>query len=272
LKGNVLDSADEAAVVEKKPTSQDFALEILRSELSRRMLKNPSYSLRALAKTLGVSHTLLSLVMNGKRKPSRAILEKMVENLNLSATQSSRLLKGTPSRKRWQVLPGAQTMTLDQFAFISEWQHYAILSLLEIPDTEFTPHFISQRLGISLTQANVSMQRLVQMGIVVQDPDGKWRQKDGPIVFENTKPTETYRKFNRQLLEKAIESLENDPFETRDFSSVTFAMSPSQIPHAIQRIREFRRQLMCDLEAEGKPEEVYHLTVQLFPSSKRRKS
>ncbi len=236
------------------------------------MQKNSAYSMRALAKTLGVSHTLLSLVMNGKRDPSRQMLERMVERLELSSTQASKLLKPAGRRRNWQVLPGAQKITLDQLAFISEWQHYAILSLLEIPDTEFNPNFIAQRLGISVLQAKVSMQRLVQMGIVEQRPDGRWRQRNGPIVIENTNSTETTRKFNRQLIEKSIESLENDPMELRDFTSTTFAMSPRQIPHALKRIREFRRQLVCELEAAGSPEEVYHLTVQLFPSSKRRKS
>jgi hypothetical protein len=63
--------------------------------------------------------------------------------------------------------------------------------------------------------------------------------------------------------------MENDPMPLRDLSSTTFAMDPKQVGHALKRIREFRRELSRELEEFGNPQEVYNLTVQLFPSSKR---
>src|SRR5262249_6676984 len=49
---------------------------ILRELLARKTSRNPSYSLRAFARDLRVSHTYLSLVMSGKKTlaPKRAIL------------------------------------------------------------------------------------------------------------------------------------------------------------------------------------------------------
>ena len=255
----------------------DFVLETLRFEFSKRLQKNPQFSMRAFAKQVGFSHTLLSLVLNGRRRPSRAMVEQIAERLQFSPKKTESLLTALEGRQTGRRAPSPTTasankLSLDQFALISEWQHYAILSLLEVPDTEFEPKFIARRLGISPLLAKVSMQRLVSLGYVEKGADGRWRQRPGPIVVENTRSTESTRKFQRQLLAKAVDSLLNDSMEKRDLSSTTFAMDPKHVPFALQRIRDFRRQLSAELEAFGAPTEVYNLTVQLFPSSKRSKS
>jgi hypothetical protein len=46
----------------------------LKSELEERMEKNSSYSLRAFARDLTVSPQMLSLVLNGKKTTSLALL------------------------------------------------------------------------------------------------------------------------------------------------------------------------------------------------------
>lgn len=258
------------------PHGSNFLLEILRYEFSKRVQKNGRYSQRSFAKYLGVSHTLLSLVMNGKREPSRELVEKLSERLNYSPEKSALLLEALrerQARKKGIDTPievQANRVSLDQFALISEWQHYAILSLLEIPSTKFDPKPIAERLGISPLLAKVSMQRLVNLGIVAKNAKGEWKQRSGPILIDDPRTTDAGRKFQRQLLGRAVDSLMNDAAELRDFSSTTFAMNPKHIPYAITRIRDFRRQLMNELEAFGEPEEVYNLTVQIFPTSRRQ--
>jgi uncharacterized protein (TIGR02147 family) len=255
---------------------ENLVLETLRFEFSKRIQKNPQYSMRSFAKQVGFSHTLLSLVLNGHRKPSRLMVEQLSERLQYSPAKTALLLKEQEKQgratKKTKSQVANEKISLDQFAMISEWQHFAILSLLQIADTEFDAKFIAKRLGISALLAKVSMQRLQSLGIVEQGPDKKWRQKSGPIVVENKKSTESTRKFQRQLLAKAVDSMHNDPIEVRDLSSTTFAMDAKHMPFALQRIREFRRLLTDELEAMGNPQEVYNLTVQLFPTSKRPKS
>ncbi len=246
-------------------------LEILRAELSRRIERNSSYSLRSFARQLGISHTLLSLILNGHRPPSKAIAEKVLLFSDLSKEQANLILKSIdPDKVKGAMSRAFHKLDLDQFALFAEWQHYAILSLLEVPDTEFTPEFIAKRLGISVMIAKVSMERLIDLDLIELREDGRWRQKVGPIVVENTRSTEASRKFQKQLINKALDSIDEDPMEVRDMSSTTFAMHPKHVPYALQKIREFRRKLTAELEEFGMPKEVYNLTVQLFPSSHRR--
>ena len=256
-------------------TKNDLFLEVLRYEFSRRVQKNPHYSLRAFGKQLRISHTLLSFVLNGRRKASVKMVEKFAEAMQYSPNKTSRLIQSLGSEKDLtklgksrRVAENYERISLDQFALISEWQHFAILSLLEIADTELTPAFIAKRLNISPLLAKISIQRLKKLEIIEQMHGGGYRQKAAPIVVENIKSTIWTRKFQQQLIGKAVESLQNDPIELRDFSSITFAMDPKYVPLALERIRVFRRKLCQELEILGKPEEVYNLSVQIFPTSR----
>lgn len=267
--------ASPAALPERSSSSSALVLEVLRFELSTRVEKNPLFSLRAFAKFLGVSHSLLSLVMNGQRAPTKNFVERLADRLCLNPDERQTLLYSlkkskTPTNTSKSASLKFNKISLDQFALLSEWQHYAILSLLEIPDTALTPEFIAKRLNIPEVLTRVSLQRLFERDLIEKDPaTGRWRQSTAPIVVENTESTAHTRKFQRQLLEKALESLDNDPMPLRDLSSTTFAMDPKHVGYALKRIREFRRELTKELEEFGQPQEVYNLCVQLFPTSKR---
>ena len=56
----------------------------LRAELQRRTQLNPRYSMRSFAKALDVSHSLLSLVMSGKRSPSKSLIKKLAEQMGVA--------------------------------------------------------------------------------------------------------------------------------------------------------------------------------------------
>lgn len=256
---------------------------LLQQELSRRCEKNPRYSLRSFAKSLGMSHTVLSLVLSGKRPLSKKAIRLVADHLCLNPAQTEQLLarrgaqpqRGSTSGREMRS-PGAssasadyQQITLDTFALISDWIHYAILSLLEIDGSRFDARWIAKHLGITEITAKLAMERLVRLDLVAKNKFGRWRQTGKPLKVENTVSTASTRKFHQQLMYKAIESLENDPMEVRDFSAITLAMDSQSIPYAKERIRQFRRELSLELERMGVPKRVYNLTVQIYPVSKK---
>jgi uncharacterized protein (TIGR02147 family) len=150
---------------------------------------------------------------------------------------------------------------------IAEWYHYAILSLVDVPGFRFDAKWIANRLGISETEARLAMERLLRLRLVKKV--GKtWKQSGLPLKVENTESTTATRRHHRQHLVKAIESLDNDPIEIRDFSGMTFPMDPQYVPYAVKRIRDFRRKLMNELVNMGTPRVVYRLGVQIHPLSK----
>ena len=55
---------------------------------------------------------------------------------------------------------------LDTFAVISDWYHYAILSLLEVTDARLDPRWISKRLGINRLEARLAIERLKRLSLI----------------------------------------------------------------------------------------------------------
>jgi len=242
---------------------------ILQDTLCQRIKQNPRYSMRAFARSLGMSHTVMSLVLSGKRPLSKKAASKVAEALPISKSERQPFLDWAASKASQEELAELrmQQISLDTFSLLSDWYHYAILSLLEVSHVSFEEISISKRLGITKIQAKDAMERLKRLGLV-EKKGGRWRQCGGPLMVENTISTAATRRFHKTLLLKAIESLENDPMELRDFSSTTLAMDPADVGFALQKIRRFRRSLSRELEGRGKPKAVYNLMVQLFPLSR----
>ncbi|HWU43575.1 MAG TPA: TIGR02147 family protein [Bdellovibrio sp.] len=235
--------------------------ELLKKALQERCQKNPMYSLRSFAKATGISHTVLSLVLSGKRRLSKKATLKLADYLELDPKQRQKLLTGTKAPEPEDY----QTISMDTFEVISDWYHYAILSLLDLEDAQFDARWIAKQLNIQNINAKLAMERLQRLGLVSQDDRGRWRQTGQPIKIDNRISTTATKKFHKQLLARAAESIDNDPIAHRDFSSMTFTLDPSQVEYARKRIQEFRRQLVAELELKGKPSSVYNLTIQMYP-------
>jgi uncharacterized protein (TIGR02147 family) len=241
--------------------------ELLKKTLAERCAKNPQYSVRAFARATGISHTVLSLVMSGKRTLSKKAALKLADHLEMDPKQRQALLA---SKEKIQA-NDYQTLSLDTFDVISDWYHYAILSLLELPEAEFDAKWIAQRLGINPLNAKMAMERLQRVGLIEQDDEGRWRQSGKPLKIDNEISTVATRKFHKQLLELAAASIDRDPVPVRDFSSMTFTLDPSQVEYARKRIREFRRELVAELEVKGSPSNVYNFALQLYPLTQIKK-
>ena len=244
----------------------------LQRELSRRCESNPRYSLRSFARALSMSHTVLSLVLSGKRPLSKFAAPKVADILGLNPKEKEMFLNLRAPKKKTSKevsevkVPEYQQMTLDVFSVIADVHHYWILSLLDVPNAKFEARWISKQLSITQMQAQIAMERLLRLKLV-ERVNGKWKQSQNHLKVENTISTGATRKHHKQILTKALNSLENDPIEVRDFSAMTMAIDPKHIPYATERIRKFRRSLMEELESKGSPKAVYNLAVQIFPVS-----
>lgn len=238
---------------------------ILNQELARRCERNPRYSLRSFAKAIGVSPANLSLVMNGKRDISKRTAKKILERVDLNAKDSALFLRQTGQK---DLLP-AENISLAEIERLCHWQCYAILSLMQTPDFISDETWIAQRLGVSVHEIRASVQALTETGVLITKGD-RWKIKS-VIRINNQVSTAVVRGFHRQLITKALESMENDPVELRDISSITFAMSPQKMKEAKEEIRRFRLRMADLLEEADTSTEVYNLTVQLAPATKGKK-
>ncbi len=262
--------------------------EIMKREFSRRVEKNPAYSLRSFARALQISSTTLSLIFSGSRVPSVQVTERLVSALSLSPKEESEFLaslikvhkrKGVSSRKSYFLSRFSEDQVKDRrlnkaeldlklFQVISDWYHYAIMMLMESEGAKPEPQWIAKQLGISVIEAKTALARLLSLGLLRPRKNGTL-SVDASYLTTADKHVTTMalKKHQRQILEKSIQSLENDPIETRNISSLTMSIDPERLPKAKDMIEDFNQKLCAFLEG-GNRKQVYQLSVALFPIQK----
>jgi uncharacterized protein (TIGR02147 family) len=244
----------------------------LASELEERRMRNPVFSLRSFAKKLGVSPTTLSLLLSGKRRLTPRLAERMAARLNLSPVESHALVQAS---RRARVEELAQSLEpdsyhsveMDTFKVISDWYHYAILSLGELKKSKASPRWIAKRLGIPLREAEEAYHRLKRLGILGESEGGRFRQLSPPLATSDDLNEPAIRKHVLQHLHIAEQALDTAERSEMDFSSLTMAIDPAKLPLAKAEIKKFRRRLCRLLETDPK-ERVFALSVQLYPLEK----
>jgi uncharacterized protein (TIGR02147 family) len=251
----------------------DSVQTFLAQEFSRRVRLNPRYSLRAYSRALGLSSGALSEILRDRRPLSLKAAAKVAKSLGLNGAETKRLyqLVEADKRKTFDVPvsnsePGIQLeqklLDEDTFQLVSEWHHFAILNLLDCEGFVWKASYIAKRLGLSITQAQMSMSLLLRLGLVRQK-GLQIKASQDYVLSPSGIPSAAVRKYHRQLLEKAIQSLEFQSVSERDVTGAGFALDPARLPQIKREISEFQDQLIAKY-SKGKKHEVYFLEIALF--------
>lgn len=251
----------------KKLQASEFRF-VLQDKLLQRCRDNPRYSLRAFAKSLQVSPSALSAMINGKRPITDKMTRKLGLELGLKLEQLDQFLSHSQSSTP---TPTYQQLTLDTYTFISDWYHYAILELTRLKHFESDPAWISQTLGISRSETNAAIERLIRLGLLAIDKKGRMidTSENGLATNINGDLTSiAAKKLQKQILEKSIKALEEVPVEDRNHTSMTMAIHPQDLHEATEKIKIFRRELCQYFERRPKPTQIYQLSISLFPVTK----
>ncbi|MDH4468350.1 MAG: TIGR02147 family protein [Bacteriovoracaceae bacterium] len=237
----------------------------LQGELLARCRSNSSYSLRAFAKLLEVSPSALSAMLRGKRRITKKSAEKMGLKLGMGLEEIKALqLDGSGGKT---VL--YDQLSLDTYALISDWYHYAILELLRVRPFKSDAAWIAKKIGITKTEVNIAVERLVRIELLEIDEEGQWHDISGGLTTNISEglTSAASRKLQKQILEMAIQSIDIHDLSKRDNTSLTIALHSDDLLEVKQRIKNFRRSLLDFLERpESKsPNEVYHVSFALNP-------
>ncbi len=257
-------------------TPIDFRLR-LQQELVSRCKKNPHYSLRAFARSINVSSSALSAMLNGKRPITTTSINKLGMAIGLEPKEISRYKVLSQQKKFNSTLESTgksefQQITLDTYAIISDWYHYAILELIRVKDFNPSVAWVAKSLGITKSEANIAVERLQRVGLLEITPRGRWVDTTADGLATNILDDLTSaasRKLQKQILEMSLRALEEMPTtELRSHTSLTLAIHPEDIPMAKEKIKQFRRELVEMFESNKRPTEVYHVNVSLYPITK----
>jgi uncharacterized protein (TIGR02147 family) len=263
--------------------TQDYR-ELLKQRLEERCRANPRYSLRAFARDLKIAPSRLSEILRGKQGLSKEYADQIAERLSFSESERklftsmvtvvdarskkerefAKSLLGELQSKEQKI----NVLKAETFRVIEDWYHYAIVELTLTAGFKSSPLWISKRLGISVYEAENAIERLKRLGLL-ELVDGRLVSSTAANVTADDAPSESIRKFNKQILVKASEAITNQSREEREIGTLTTAIDERDLPEFKEMIRKFRRRVnhTAIAKAESKNSKlkhVYCLAVQFF--------
>lgn len=212
----------------------------------------------------------VSAIMNGKRVLTIKSARKILSGLDIvNPVQAQTIISETFADSKAGGGGDYKSMTLEASEAIAFWQHFAIMSVLQLKDFKATEKNISSRLNIPLGIIWECLDRLEKLELVQKTPKG-WELTGKNLATPSEIPSAILREGHRQHIEKALQSLENDSVEVRDITGITMPISKARLKDAKKMIQDFRRKLSVFLE-DGNLDSVYRLNIQLFPLTQENK-
>ncbi len=259
---------------------QDYR-EILHCELARRIKQNPRYSQGAFARDLSLTPSRLSEILHGKQGVSTQVAQQIAKLMRFSEEETqyfldlvesqhgrSRLLREAARLRlqRFRRSPLAELIGDDTFHLIADWYNVAVLELLRLDDARQDALWIARRLRIPQEQAADALERLERLRLIRRNEEGRLELVEAQQNFIGSVQSESFQKFCRQILWKAIEAVD----ETRPHAmhSYMVAVAEKNLPQLLATMRETCNKLAERMDVDiGSKDAVYCLTTQFFPVS-----
>ena len=256
---------------------------IIQEEFAKKQNRNTSYSLRSYAKYLDISPGALSQILAGKKFLTFELADKIINKIELTPQEIKAFWKSIQSsysengrqRKDPQIEKIAKSLTAQSldltpqiFSVIADWYHYAILQLIKVPGfNTYDPSKVASALDIGLIQAQNALDKLLRLELLEQRDQKLYRTKEQLTTGDLSLTTKAFRKRIRQITELSLKSLENDPIESRNHTTMTMSIDPDKLSIAKDMIQNFMDELSEVLMTENK--QVYELQINLFPLQKK---
>lgn len=240
----------------------------LKEVFASRQRVNPAYSLRAFARHLDLNASTLSAVLKGKRGLPRKTIPTVAKQLKLSPVERAQFVISLQrASSMWPTPTAPSTRVLSDelhHVIISEWEHFAILALMDAVDFESSTDWIARRLNISRWRVDSCLQHLIESQLIVRAKDESLSKTHAQFTTSDDVMSLALQKSHTESLQIAQQKLEAIPLNQRDFSSVMVTLSADHIALAKTLIRNFRKDFMALVE-QTPGREVFQLNLQFFP-------
>lgn len=224
----------------------------------------------------------LYLVMQGKRNLGHASILKLAKVMRLKKRESlffeslvqfnqakdakgkefafQRMLAFKEYRQAQQLEPA-------QYDYFAKWYYPVIREMVHLSEFRESPQWIAKRLqpSISVTEADEALRKLVDLGLLRRNEDGKLQQTDQNIATDEEIASTALLAFHQSMIEHGKESLSR-PADEREVSALTLSLSRNQFEQVRGKLRELHRDVQAMIADNGHEpvETICQLNFQLF--------
>ncbi|MCB0414936.1 MAG: DUF4423 domain-containing protein [Bdellovibrionales bacterium] len=231
----------------------------LQQELLRRIKLNPQYSLRSFAQYLEVNSGSLSQILKGQRTIGKKLKQKLIAKLQLTPEQVNSLENKSAAFNQLEI---------DHFNVISDWYHFAIIELIKTENFNPSEKWIAKKLNITVAEVHIALERLLRLQLIQQTNSSYEVCENNLSNLSHLSRDYTnvaFKKYQKQILTKALSALENTPLPQRLQTSLAVAINLEDLEKVKEILHRCRREINAFVESNPKKQTVYHLSLSLYP-------
>ena len=159
----------------------------------------------------------------------------------------------------------------DSFRYFESWKNPVLRELApSMPGAKPLALARACRPEITAAEVTESLNFLVKADLLKKDKDGNYARTETGITTGPMDVTPVaVRSMHRQMGQFALEAIEGVPQDERHFSGLTLGITREAYTEIVQKIAEFRKEIIAIATRSTETEEVYRLNVQFFPMTNK---
>jgi uncharacterized protein (TIGR02147 family) len=263
--------------------------QFLKDWIAQKKTQSNAWSHRIIAEKVHLKSTgHISLILNGKANLKESALESFIHLLKLQDSEAeyfrnlvlhNQATTHQEQTKYYERLLACKdslvtVLQVDQYAYYSRWYYSAVreaLSIFEFRGDEFKALGEQMIPALSGDQVQEAFQFLQRLQLIEKSAQGFWKPTDRIL---STGPQRASFYFNEhvfQILDLARCAIQRIPTGEKYNSWISAAIGPESFLKIVEEIRGVRKRILKIVENDPNPDRVFHLNLNLFPITQRRK-
>lgn len=258
----------------------------LRDFYEEKKKRNYFYSFRYMAQKVGMDHSLLVKVVLGKRHITSESIRKLAALCGFSAIEAKyfellvnfeKARSESQSKIYFEKLLSLKRHTARKveayhYEYFKKWYYAAIRSLLDFYKFDGDDYnSLGKQLNPHITEseAREAVALLEKLGFIQKNTEGIFKPCEAHVSTGEKWHSLAIKNYQKETIARSLSSLERDPKETRDISTITMSVTEEGMKEIREIIKECRGAIIkrVDEMNEEKRDRVYQLNMQFIPLS-----
>lgn len=267
-------------------------ISILAEELETRKEKNSSYSIRAFARDLDISHGHFIQLLSGKKAFTFNSVEKVLNALNIKNSQADLIVKDFKVEEKIKenvkallnsnINKSSKAIAIgaNEYIPISHWSHDAIFHLLEEGALEEQMTSIELKLSFSKADIHKCLENLKTAGLIsivnnmIQKSCDSYHMKGGACEMAMDKLVKSFDLSQKELFSLAMNQFNPLEDNNNQYSTQAYKVPKNQVETIKKSILSFCDSIENTLKLAHSDqktlneEHIYFFNTQFFPVTK----
>lgn len=255
--------------------------DILKEIYEFRKKRNPSYSMMAFSRDSGFKSYHMSDILRGRYGLSIASADKVASKLRMEPAIREEFLtlvalensvspidrQVATERLKQLEFEYDRSLSHEEFCVISKWYYLAIYEFLRPFKTMPSVEFIQSEIGVTKSEVLDAIEKLTQLR-AIEVNDGNLIV-NGQLLSVKAYPSSHIRGFHKQMIGKALDSVESVSFNERCLNSYNLYLTEQEYSSLIVELSAFIRHSINEKQKERKSNaRLYSINTQIFPLAK----